>query len=416
VNNSGNLTASGGDGIDAGGSGNQIYFDVDDAGDLRNSGDLDTTGGNATNGNAGDGGDAEFYAYSGAVINSGNVTTTGGNTTEAASDGGYGGDIYVYVDYDGHYESTPAGDILFSGNVDTTGGDAVASGTGSGGSGGDFEIEGYYYYYPMGQRVALLGYEGPITTSGGDGNYGGDAGDVELACDYGDTDLDYYTPSCNITNEVAITGRGGNVVAGASTTPADGGDGARVDIETDYSYGMFDSDLDHVVNSGDIDVSGGASLASTTASSGDGGDVWIWGYNSVTNSGDITAVGGNDPDTNGGTDGYGNRGGDIELYSELGTVENSGHLTSDGGDGEYRGGDANNIDLFGTAIVNSGVLDANGGDADPALAGSVGGDGDDVELFAPNGVSDVTTPGPRPTPAAPARRPVTTATTSSADC
>jgi hypothetical protein len=395
VNNSGNLTASGGDGIDRGGYGAEISFRVINGGDLRNSGDLDTSGGNATGGDGGKSWYVSFDVAGGGIINSGNITTNGGNTAEPTSNGGDAGDISLHVRYAGFKEFTPPGDILFSGNVDTSGGDAVAGATGSGrgGWGGDFEIEADYKNSPLGQRVALLGYEGPITTSGGDGNHGGNAGDVYLTCNYGYTNTGRYTPGCNITNEVAITGRGGNVAAGATDTPADGGDGARVDIEADNDSGMFDSQLDHVVNSGDIDVSGGASRASTTTSSGIGGDVSILGYNGVTNSGAITTVGGDDPDTNGGTDGYGNSGGSIRLYSELGAVENSGSLTSDGGDGEYRGGDAALIELFGAAIVNSGALDANGGDADPALAGSVGGNGNVVELFAPNGMSDVANTG-----------------------
>jgi hypothetical protein len=391
VNNSGNLTASGGDGIDSGGYGAEISFRIINAGDLRNSGDLDTSGGNATGGDGGKSWHVVFDVAGGGIINSGNITTNGGSTAEPTSNGGDAGDISLHVRYADFKEFTPPGDILFSGNVDTSGGDAVAGG--NGGAGGDFEIDADYEDYPLGQRVALLGYQDSITTSGGDGNHGGDAGDVSLICDPGSTATGCATPGCNITNEVAITGRGGNVAAGATATPADGGKGASVYFVTDYYYGMFDSQLDHVVNSGDIDVSGGASRASTTTSSGIGGDVSILGYNGVTNSGAITTVGGDDPDTSGGTNGCGNSGGSIRLYSELGAVKNSGNLTSDGGDGEYRGGDAALIGLFGAAIVNSGALDANGGDADPALAGSVGGNGNDVELFAPNGMSDVANTG-----------------------
>ncbi|MGD9006826.1 MAG: hypothetical protein PVG41_02835 [Desulfobacteraceae bacterium] len=347
------------------------------------SGTINSAGADSATADAGGGGDV-YISVDYNIENTGTITTSGGAATGSAGNGGSAGYIELYAYYA----------VKNSGDLTASGGDGIdATGSGSGGSGGDFEIEADYDDYPMGQRVALLGYEDGITTGGGDGNYGGDAGDVDLYCDYGYSDTGIYTPGCNITNEVAITGRGGNVVTGATTTPADGGDGASVDIETEDSYGMFDSQLDHVVNSGAIDVSGGASLASTTSTSGDAGNVWIWGYNSVTNSGAITAVGGDDPDTNGGTDGYGNRGGYIELYSELGPVENSGALTSDGGDGEYRGGDAEWIGLFGPTVVNSGVLSANGGNADAALAGSVGGDGDDVELFAPGGISDVSNTG-----------------------
>ena len=302
--------------------------------------------------------------------------------------------IYIYLDDEYISEATPAGDVLFSGNVDTSGGLAVtdAGATGNGGSGGDFEIEGDYDYYPLGQQIALLGYSG-IDTSGGDGNYGGSGGDVGVYNEYGYTYTESYTPGGNITNEVDIDATGGSVVAAATTTPANGGDGGDVNMYTEYYYGMFDPDIDKVVNSGNINTSGGDSLESTTSWTGYAGCVWFWGYNGVSNSGNITAMGGDDLGTDGGTTGYGNRGDDIEFYAELGPVSNSGNLTSDGGDGEYRGGDADVIELFGPEVSNSGAFAANGGDADPLLALSEGGDGEDVELFAPDGMQGITQTG-----------------------
>ena len=392
--NSGDLSSRGGDGVTAGGNGDWQFLYVDYVGDLLNSGDLDTSGGDATAGNGGYGDWLGLYAYGGGIINSGDLTTTGGATTDAASNGGNGGDIDIYVDYGYIYEYTPAGDILFSGNIDTSGGLAVTGtgATGNGGSGGDFEIDGDYDYYPMGQRIALLGYT-DINTSGGNGNYGGYGNWVELYCDYGYTDTGLYTPGCNITNEANIDAIGGSVVAGATTTPANGGDGGSFYMETEYYYGMFDPDLDKVVNTGNINTSGGNSLESTTNNIGDAGYVWIWGYNGVTNSGDITAVGGDDLGTDGGTTGFGNAGDDVEMYAELGPVKNSGDLDSSGGDGEYDGGKADNIDLYGPEVTNSGNLTAVGGNADPLLAGSTGGNGDDVELYAPGGRDDITQSG-----------------------
>ncbi len=392
--NSGDLSSRGGDGVTAGGNGDWQFLYVGSVGDLLNSGDLDTSGGDATGGNGGYGDWIGLYAYGGGIINTGDLTTTGGATTDVASNGGSGGDIDVYVDYGYIYQYTPAGDILFSGNINTSGGLAVTStgATGNGGSGGDINIDGDFDYYPMGQRIALLGYSG-IDTSGGDGNYGGSASWVEFYCDESYSDDGTYGPGCNITNEADLNTMGGDVVAGATTTPANGGDGGSVYLETDYYYGMLDSSLDHVVNRGNIDTSGGDSLESTTNNVGDAGYVWIWGYNSVTNSGDITAVGGDDFGTDGGTTGYGNAGDDVELFAQLGPVKNTGDLDSSGGDGEYDGGRADNIDLFGPEVKNSGNLTANGGDADASLAGSTGGNAEDVELYAPGGRDDITQSG-----------------------
>ena len=74
-------------------------------------------------------------------------------------------------------------------------------------------------------------------------------------------------------------------------------------------------------------------------------------------------------------------------------MSNSGNITTDGGDGEYEGGYANVIGLFGPEVSNSGALAANGGDADPLLSGSVGGGGYDVELFSPDGMQGITQTG-----------------------
>lgn len=400
--NSGNLSCRGGDGVSAGGDSNWIYLFAGNnyPGDLHNSGDLDTSGGEATAGNGGFSSSIDMYAYGGDIISSGNLTTKGGDTTDPSSDGGSGGSIYLEVYYQSSFsgvasDDTPAGDVLFSGNVDASGGLAVtdAGATGNGGLGGNFEIYTDYDYYPVGQQIALLGYTG-IDASGGDGNYGGTGGHVDLFCDYGydyRTGLD--TASCNMTNEVDIDATGGNVVAAATSIPANGGDGGYVEMETDIYYGVYYPDIDKVVNSGNIDTSGGDSLE-VTSSPGNASYVWIWGYNGVTNSGNIAARGGDNLGADGPPlTGYGNDAEAVELYAELGPVSNSGDLTTDGGDGEDGGGYANVIGLFGPEVSNSGTLAANGGNADPSVVGSTGGDGDVVELFSPGGMQGITQSG-----------------------
>jgi hypothetical protein len=399
IYNSGDLSCRGGDGVESGGSSNGMHFMVgefgSEAGNFRNSGNLDTSGGAASGVGfgGGSGGSIDMYAYGGDIINSGNLTTKGGNATEPSSDGGSGGSISLYVYYGYLYVEVPPGDILFSGNVNASGGLAVTAdgASGSGGSGGNFEIYADYENYPLGQRVALLGYAG-IDASGGDANFGGGGGDVELSCEYGYDyqGLDLYTPSCNITNEASIDARGGSVVATA--TEGYGGSGGSVNIWTDEYYGMFDPDIDKVTNSGNIDTSSGSSLESDF-SMGGAGSVWIWGYNGITNSGNITARGGHDLGSDGSDTGIGNDGNDVQLYADLGPVNNSGDLSTDGGDGEFAGGNAYAIELFGPEVSNSGALTANGGDADPLLALSTGGDGGTVELFSPDGMQGITQTG-----------------------
>jgi hypothetical protein len=93
-------------------------------------------------------------------------------------------------------------------------------------------------------------------------------------------------------------------------------------------------------------------------------------------------------DTSGSAEGH--SGGYINLYPNYsfynsGTFNSSGadSATTDAGSGDSVNIDADyNVENTGT-ITTSGALAANGGNADAALAGSAGGDGDDVELFAP---------------------------------
>lgn len=388
--NSGDLTANGGDGESGGGNSYWVGLYTEEVGDVLNSGDISVSAGDSSGGHGGyvDYG-IDLYAEGGSVINNAALTTVGGSTTDEASSGGDGGYVYLENYYGYLYEYTPAGDILVSGNIDTRGGAAVstATATGSGGDGGyvDFYLEADYY--PVGQRLALLGYDS-ITTSGGDANYPGDGGYVDIYNDYSYNELtgEEYGPGGDVTNQADITTVGGSVPADA-TNAATGGSGGYVDLETDYEYGMFAPDSEKVVNTGVINTSSGTS--SESSSFADAGSVWIWGYNGVTNSGAITANGGADFGDDGGVTGWGNHGDYVELYAELGAVSNSGALSSAGGDGEYRGGEGYEVELYGATVTNSGAINGDGGDADPLLTGSIGGDGAYVELFAIDGPSGI---------------------------
>jgi len=247
-------------------------------------------------------------------------------------------------------------------------------------------------YYPVGQRLALLGY-GNLIARGGTGNYPGNGDWVDLYNEYAYYDTGPYGPSGNVTNQANIDTRGGSVAAGATTTPANGGNGGDVDLETEYYYGMFDPTLEHTVNTGAINTSGGDSLKSTTSSSGDAGSVWFWGTNSVTNSGTIYANGGHDTGSDYATNGYGNDADYIDMYTELGPCVNFGALFSNGGWGTMYGGDADDIELYGVSITNTGNIQAIGGTANTAVVGSNGGYGGYVELFAPDGPSAITQTG-----------------------
>ena len=329
-----------------------------------------------------------MYAASGPLISSGGFDSSGGDTQNAASNGGNGGGINLNVAFNTF--SLPASqitldqlDIRLSGDIDTSGGDATATGSGSGGSGGVLYINQNGPIVADGKTapaVEFLGYAS-IDTSGGGGNQGGPGGSVEFRLNPGSS-FTGPLPGGNIVNEASITTRGGSVDP-ASSGAGNGGSGGTVILRgiTDATL-PFDQDAETLTNSGDIDTRSGDSLNSTTTSIS-AGHVDLFNRGALTNSGAINAGGGNDAATDRNADGYGHDGNSIFLQS-IDRVENSGKLTTRGGDGEYLGGNGQWIQLVGTVVNNSGALDAGGGDADPTLTGSQGGYGGNVDLTSPD--------------------------------
>lgn len=391
--NSGDVTARGGSGSD-GGEGGAVNFSADELGDMRNTGAVDNRGGAGSGSDGGNGGSVNMNANGGALYTSGGIMSGGGNAGGATGIGGNGGDIYIetndsYINEISRY--IPAGDLMVSGDADASGGDGV--GFGNGGQGGYFEVYGDPNDFPLAQRVSLLGYDS-LDSSGGAGFSSGGSGDyIHLYNSYGYNTVGVYTPSGDMINEADLSTRGGNIHSADSANPAYGGNGGWVEIDTDHYYGMFNPDGELVVNRGAINTSGGTSYNNNGTSNGQAGYVELWGYNGATNSGDITAMGGADQADDGGTAGYGGLGNYIQVYAGLGPVVNSGNLNSSGGYGEYHGGAADYIGVFGPEVTNTGNLTANGGAADPTLAGSMGGDGGWVGLYNPDGPSGVSNTG-----------------------
>ena len=384
--NSGSLANHGGAG-QLGGNGGQINLYA--VGDMLNSGDINAQGGVGGADDGGNGAGIEMFAYGRKLVNSGSVLAMGGNTTDADSDGGDGGELYVYAEYGPVNRNAPAGGLFVSGNIDLSGGDAVATGYGDGGAAGSVDVQVYGSNYPSEVSLVLLGYT-DIDTTGGDANFGGSAGNVLIFNDSVKANAGVYVPSGNVTNEADVTARGGNVVAEAETIPADGGSGGNFRLETEDKYGYINPDLEIATNKGNVDVSGGNGLESTMTDSNRSGSIWLWGYNGVSNTGNITANGGTDLGTDGDVTGYGGYANDIGMYAELGQASNSGSITNNGGAGEYRGGRSDGFELYGATVSNSGVISSNGGNADASLEDSVGGSGGWVEFFSPGGVAGVT--------------------------
>lgn len=381
VYNSGKLDGRGGEGA-TGGDAADIYFYAY-LGNLFNSGDMLVNGANSTVGDGGDGGYVRFESNAGEIRNSGDLHGQGGDTTATAGSGGSGDQLYVYSDYDGLEEYSPAGDIHWSGEIDLSGGDAVATGTGNGGSAGYVYAEIHGSDVNLASELAFVGY-GAVHTYGGDGNQGGHADGFYLynfdSYVYGD--IDAPAPGGSLISEADVVAHGGNARAGGADANGNGGRGGDIEIETDTYYtAQLVPDSQKVSQSGDINVSGGNGR-NQTGYNNYGGEVTLWGYNGVTASGNITMNGGDDLGATTGTVGYGGYSDDLEIVSELGNTKVSGNVAINGGDGNYRGGWSNGAYIAGNTVHVSGKLDANGGNARVAEAGSEGGDGGYLELKA----------------------------------
>lgn len=399
VNNSGDITSNGAGGA-YGGDGGEIRLDASELGSVRNSGNLSANGGNASDGFGGDGGRIRLYADGGKVVSSGDLVATGGDNSSthfASQYGGYGGRIDIRSDNgdysrDGVDINQQADDIVVSGNMDVSGGaNLAADGSGYGGYGGSINIALDQDLDPnspeltlTNAKLSLLGYTG-IDVSGGDGGYGGNAGEIYINSDsnnsYGSSNLD--SGGGPVVNQADLTARGGNAVAVTGvTTNGYGGYGGYIDILTE---GDSNSNKLTVNNTGNIDVSGGSSYNVDSryanyrwGSNNNGGGVYFEGHYGVTNSGDITLNGGDDL----GDAGFGGYGGDIGMMSSLGAVVNRGTIEANGGSGAMMGGlNENYLTFVGLTVNNSGNFSSNGGDADPAVAGSEGGYGGVLEIY-----------------------------------
>ena len=386
--NSGDLYANGGDGATGGGNAGDmdLYGGEDYAGDLLNSGDLYANGGDCIGelGDGGDGGDIYLEPSGGDLVSACEIQAMGGVGVGADSYGGDGGDLEFYMDYGsdaGYGDEVAAGAIQVTGSIYLDGGSGFY-----GGSGGDLDVTNYNYDYTVFPPLLpseLLGYA-QLDTSGGNGaTDGGNAGDVDMYTEeawYGDDYTAY--PVGAIANRAAILAKGGNGGTGS------GGDGGSLDWEAE-GEAYFGTTV--VLNSGDIDVSGGSGN-----SGGDSGGVYLYGHDYAENTGTITALGG-DSDGDAGEEETISAGGGaydyIELYSAA-DVLNSGDVIATGGEatgtatgtGTINGGDSGEFTMWAVCTATlSGSLYFNGGDST-----DVAGDGDDVEIGSMKTASAIT--------------------------
>lgn len=403
--NSGDINAYGGDGSAAGGPGGLVEFESNTtgggSGEIRNSGDINASGGESTGAiGGGPGGLIEIDAH-GDLLNNATLNATGGASLDATASGGNGGYISL-ASSPISLIATLAGNVSIAGDIHCAGGHAETTGTGFGGQGGTVEIVldtsgsasgATGLPAPGNQQLILYGYT-DIDASGGSGNHGDMGGSVNIISEgerWDNGASAFVDDPCGDTiNEADILVTGGSVAAGATTLPATGGTGGQAFLLADTDATAVNPAAEQVINSGAIDTSGGDSLALTSDPGGNAGGIGLSARHLVSNSGNLTNNGGSDlVNDDSPTTGFGHGSGMIMLQSHGGTASNSGTLTANGGNGEMLGGEAIGIILGHDQVINSAAISARGGNADSALAGSLGGAGGTVTVYD-NDLPDLT--------------------------
>jgi hypothetical protein len=382
--NSGALSQTGGNGTLGGGGGGYFAINAGNSGfsgDIVNSGAITGDGGSATaSGSGSNAGSISMVAY-GAIKNSGKISLNGGDSM-GASQAGSGGTLTlansVPVDFASRSQM-PVRPIQVSGNIYLNGG---SSQTGNGGYGGHF----YVYQAESGAAVSstgiqLLGYTSANLSGGfGTANGGlaiGDPNGSMKVVTYNDYPGNGNTamPPGPIVNQINITARGGN----SSGSGGWGGNG--ISMQTQGSY-FGPGGMSTVANSGKLDTSGGSGGSSIGGLSG---GIYFLGHDGVTNTGSLTARGGNSTDSAGGNGGeFG-----ITLRSSL-NITNSGAIDTTGGKGVSGGAASlwiggtpfgNFVQIYaGGKVTNTGSITCAGG-----AGSSANGNGGGIDILSETG-------------------------------
>lgn len=375
--NSGNIYLSGGDGAAGGGNSYEICIDSgsDYAGNILNSGAVYANGGSCTGGtgNGGNGGRIYFEADGGDTVSAGEIQAMGGTGQGEGSVGGGGGNLRFYADYgcDSYWEEVASGLIRVTGNIRLDGGAGYF-----GGGGGNLQVDGDYDgdVFPPVQPVEFLGYA-QIDLCGGNGAAsGGSGGGIDIYTEeayYGDG-YDAF-PTGAIVNRVGILARGGDGGTGS------GGDGGCLEFDAE-GEAYFGTTV--VLNSGDIDVSGGSGN-----SGGTGGGADFYGHDYAENTGTIRSLGGDAEGDAAEGDVNAGQGASWGIYLlSAADVLNSGDVIATGGAATGAKGEVERVyggssgDFYMWAVNTatlSGSLYFNGGDST-----DVGGLGGRVEIMS----------------------------------
>lgn len=352
----GGVILTGGADNDAGngGTGGRIGLSAKDL--LYNEGELNARGGHCTQptpprdgGQGGEGG--EIFIEAAAVANSGALITRGGDGTASA---GAGNSVELRA---------VQGDLVNRGAIDASTGDQTEAGAccATPRSGGKIALQAY------GEtgRVALLA-SGHMASRGGDAanpdQNGNAGGSVSVASD-GD-----------ITLSARIDLRGGSIDESGSANPGTGGTVTIAVVPADVG-----------TETRNLRLLGYALLSSRGSAGtpgGHGGRILLdaRGQTAVTSEATLDSRGGDafeDQTGYGGGDG-----GEIifEVFNSLSSLTIDGDLLSGGGAGPVAGGFGGDIELICADVSVDALLDTSGGNADPAVIGSTGGDGGNICL------------------------------------
>lgn len=415
VYNEARATLNGGDGL-VGGGGGSVWI-AGYGGDAWNAGAITANGGKGADGHGGDGGGIDIYARGGELRNSGSVVARGGAGgsqpyfgPEGDIDsiaGGNGGYINAYS-ADTNSSSmvllsraigprVPAGDLSWSGNIDLRGGSAPAGSDRWGGEGGyvglqnlnDWGIGAFEDAEGLGSSVTLRGY-GALVSNGGTGHVGGAGGGAYMSSNsvyYNGDGPEVFVLPGGIDVKLGVVANGGNAIAGGVDGQGFGGEGGGIILDAAVAC-CLEGNIG-VAGEASVSYTGGVSAAGGSSRNseghawfpdlgsiypGHGGFMSIYGTDSATVTSAVNVSGGRDS----GAAGTGGSGGRGHVESYYGAVLAKVALAGTGGYGAARAGDGGWLRVFGIDVVHDGAANVKGGNANVALAESVGGHGGNI--------------------------------------
>ncbi len=356
IYSTGEISVDGGDGEYRGGMGGQIGFEsFDNRGIIYQAGALSISGGSGLNsslgfGDGAEGGTLDVETRGVDVYLAGSYDARGGSGVTATGRGGDGGDILIEMN--GGEGGIAPSNITFAGSIDLSGGDAVIDGTDSGGQGGYIEVE-----IDGANDVLLEFVAATINLAGGDGNDGGEGGDLYLS--HSDprfsSTVDALGSSADVHIGSAINASGGNSLE----TSSEGTGGYAGELTFDTGSRLRQETRALSV-SGDITAQGGTGFQQDgDDGASNGGYLYLNSSDAMTITSLINLDGGDDLGT---VAGYGGSAGGIEIMSDS-VIYIDADFSLQGGAGDTQGGGGGTYYVSAETLTHTGDVNAAGGDA-----------------------------------------------------